>query len=192
MLQNIVQYGFQGKVYPINPTASEILELPCYPRVTDVPDAVELAIVVVPPAAVPQVISDCGQKGVRGAVVITAGFRETGPDGLKLENEMLALARRHGIKLLGPNCLGLIDTATSLNATFAAGMPAKGNIAFMSQSGALCQAILDWSQDSGIGFSKFISLGNKADINETDIMEVLKEDAATKVIIAYLEGVTEG
>ena len=111
VLQNILQYGFQGKVYPINPTASEILELPCYPRVTDIPDAVELAIVVVPPAAVPQVISDCGQKGVRGAVVITAGFRETGPEGLKLENEMLALARRHGIKLLGPNCLGLIDTA---------------------------------------------------------------------------------
>jgi acetyl coenzyme A synthetase (ADP forming)-like protein len=192
VLQNILQYGFQGKVYPINPAASEIMELHCYPRVTDVPDAVELAIVVVPPAAVPQVISDCGQKGVRGVVVITAGFRETGPEGLKLENEMLALARRHGIKLLGPNCLGLIDTATSLNATFAAGMPTKGNIAFMSQSGALCQAILDWSQDSGIGFSKFISLGNKADINETDIMEVLKEDGATKVIIAYLEGVTEG
>jgi acetyltransferase len=192
VLQNIVQYGFQGKVYPINPAAGEILGLPCYPRVTDVPDAVELAVVVVPPAAVPQVIGDCGQKGVRGAVVITAGFRETGPEGLKLENEMLALARRYGIKLLGPNCLGLIDTASALNATFAAGMPAKGNIAFMSQSGALCQAILDWSRDSGIGFSKFISLGNKADINETDIMEVLQEDRATKVIIAYLEGVTEG
>ena len=192
VLQNILQYGFQGKVYPINPTASEILELPCYPRVTDVPEPVELAIVVVPPAAVLQVISDCGQKGVRGAVVITAGFRETGPEGLKLENEMLALARRHGIRLLGPNCLGLIDTTSELNATFAAGMPAKGNIAFMSQSGALCQAILDWSRDSGIGFSKFISLGNKADITETDIMEVLKEDEATKVIIAYLEGVAEG
>ena len=189
VLQNILQYGFQGKVYPINPTASEILELPCFPRVTDVPEAVELAIVVVPPAAVLQVISDCGQKGVRGAVVITAGFRETGPEGLKLENEMLALARRYGIRLLGPNCLGLIDTTSELNATFAAGMPAKGNIAFMSQSGALCQAILDWSRDSGTGFSKFISLGNKADITETDIMEVLKEDEATKVI---MEGVAEG
>jgi acetyl coenzyme A synthetase (ADP forming)-like protein len=192
VLQNILQYGFQGKVYPINPTASEILKLPCYPRITEIPDTVELAIVVVPSVAVPQVINDCGQKGVRGAVVITAGFREIGPEGLKLENEMLTLARKYGIRVLGPNCLGLIDTASSLNATFAAGMPAKGNIAFMSQSGALCQAILDWSQDSGIGFSKFISLGNKADITETDIMEVLKEDRATKVIIAYVEGITEG
>ena len=192
VLQNILQYAFRGKVYPINPTASEILGLPCYPRVTDVPNAVELAIVVVPPAAVPQVISDCGQKGVRGAVVITAGFRETGPEGLKLENEMLALARRHGIRLLGPNCLGFIDTESSLNVTFAAGMPAKGNIAFMSQSGALCQAVLDWSRDSGIGFSKFISLGNKADISETDIMEVLEGDEVTKVIVAYLEGIAQG
>jgi len=192
VLQNILQYGFKGRVYPINPTASEILGLSCYSRVTDVPDTVELAIVVVPPAVVPQVISDCGQKGVRGAVVITAGFREIGPEGLKLEKETLALARRYSIKLLGPNCLGFIDTTSSLNASFAAGMPTKGNIAFMSQSGALCQAILDWSKDSGIGFSKFISLGNKADITETDIMEVLKEDGATKVIIAYLEGVTEG
>ena len=192
VLQNILQYGFKGRVYPINPTASEILGLSCYSRVTDVPDTVELAIVVVPPRVVPQVISDCGQKGVRGAVVITAGFREIGPEGLKLEKETLALARRYSIKLLGPNCLGFIDTTSSLNASFAAGMPTKGNIAFMSQSGALCQAILDWSKDSGIGFSKFISLGNKADITETDIMEVLKEDGATKVIIAYLEGVTEG
>lgn len=105
---------------------------------------------------------------------------------------MLAIAHRYGIKLLGTNCLRFIDTASSLNATFAAGMPTKGNIAFMSQSGALCQAILDWSSDSGIGFSKFISLGNKADITETDIMEVLQEDRATKVVIAYLEGMKEG
>ncbi len=192
VLKNVLQYGFQGKVYPVNPFASEILGLPCYPKVTDIPEPVELVIVVVPPMAVPEVISECGQKGAKGIVVITAGFRETGPEGLKLENEILTLARRYGIKLLGPNCLGFIDTASSLNATFGSGMPAKGNIAFMSQSGALCQAILDSARDSSIGFSKFISLGNKADITETDIMEVLKEDEATKVIIAYLEGIAEG
>ncbi|MFC2067179.1 acetate--CoA ligase alpha subunit [Chloroflexota bacterium] len=192
VLKNILQYEFQGKVYPVNPVASQILELPCYPKVTEIPHEVELAVVVVPPVAVPQVISDCGQKGVRGVVVITAGFRETGPEGLKLENEMLTLARKYSIKLLGPNCLGFIDTESSLNVTFATGMPAKGNIAFMSQSGALCQAVLDWSRDRGIGFSKFISLGNKADISETDIMEVLEGDKATKVIIAYVEGIAQG
>ena len=192
VLKNIVDCGYQGPVYPINPRSKEILGLPCYPRVTDVPEPVDLAVFLIPNRFVADVMRDCGAKGVKAAIVITAGFREVGPEGLKLEREVTSIARKHGIRMLGPNVLGLIDTSSSLNASFAADMPNRGEIAFMSQSGALCTGILDWAAVSGLGFSKFISLGNKADLNEVDFLDVWADDAATEVILAYLEGIVDG
>ncbi len=192
VLDNILQYGYQGKIYPVNPNAKEIMGLRAYARTTDIPDPVDQAIIVVPSRAVPGVMRDLGEKGVKKAVVITAGFKEIGLAGLKLENEVKEIAREYGIRFLGPNCLGFIDTSISLNASFAFGMAKKGNIAFLSQSGALAQAILDWTQVSGIGFSKFVTLGNKADINESDLIEAWESDPTTSVVIAYLEGISDG
>ncbi|MFH0847765.1 MAG: acetate--CoA ligase family protein [Chloroflexota bacterium] len=192
VLKNILQHGFKGSVYPVNPTTDEIMGLRAYTRLTDIPGEVDLAVIIVPAQTVPGVMKDAGLKGVRSAVVISAGFRETGAEGARLEEEMLATARSYGARVLGPNCLGFIDTGSSLNATFAAGMALKGSVAFMSQSGALCQVILDWAKDIGLGFSKFVSLGNKADIDESDLLHAWREDEATSVVIAYLEDVSRG
>ncbi len=192
VLQNVMQYGYEGQVYPINPKATDILGLRAYPSVMDVPGPIDLAMVLVPAQAVPGVIEECGQKGVRGAVVISAGFREVGREGRQLEKESLEVALRYGVRLIGPNVLGIIDTTIGLNASFAAGMPRKGQIAFMSQSGALCTSILDIALGQGIGFSRFYSIGNKADLNEIDFLNAWSVDSETKVIAAYLEGITNG
>lgn len=192
VLSNVVSNGYAGQVYPINPKESEILGRPCYGRVSDVPGPVELAVVVVPSKAVPGVMEDCGTKGVSAAIIITAGFRETGTEGRQLERQVMEIAERHSIHVVGPNVLGVIATSSNLNASFAAGMPAKGNISFMSQSGALCTGILDWAAANQLGFSSFVSLGNKADLNETDFLEAWSEDPDTTVIMAYLEGIVEG
>ncbi|MBU0494162.1 MAG: acetate--CoA ligase [Chloroflexi bacterium] len=192
VLHNIVQYGYQGAIYPINPKADEILGLPAYPSILDTPGDVELAVIVVPGKFVPGVLRECGQKGVRGVVIISAGFRETGTAGLKAEHELMSIAREYDMRIIGPNCLGIIDTVCSLNASFAAGMPVPGEIAFMSQSGALCTAILDWAVATSMGFSRFVSFGNKADVSEVDLLQAWGEDDHTKVIIAYLEAITDG
>ena len=192
VLQNVVQYGYKGQVYPINPKASEILGLKAYPSVLDVPGPVDMAVVLIPSRAVPGAIEECGQKGVTGAVIISAGFREVGREGRQLEKELIEVARRYGVRLIGPNVLGIIDTTIGLNASFAAGMPRKGQIAFMSQSGALCTSILDIASGQGIGFSRFYSIGNKSDLNEIDFLRAWAEDPETKVIAAYLEGITNG
>ncbi len=192
ILSNIIQYGFSGDVYPINPKADEILGLTCYSSVLDVDGPIDLAVIVVPYRFVASTLEECGQKGVRGAIVISAGFREAGLEGVRREKELIAIARKHGIRLIGPNCLGVIDTHCPLNASFAAGMPPAGEIAFMSQSGALCTAILDWALAKGIGFSRFVSLGNKADIEEIDLLEAWEKDPHTKVILLYTEGLTDG
>lgn len=192
ILSNIIQYGFSGDVYPINPKADEILGLTCYPSVLDVDGPIDLAVIVVPHGFVASTLEECGQKGIRGAIVISAGFREAGLEGVRREKELIAIARKHGIRLIGPNCLGVIDTHCPLNASFAAGMPPTGEIAFMSQSGALCTAILDWALAKGIGFSRFVSLGNKADIEEIDLLEAWEKDPHTKVILLYTEGLTNG
>jgi len=192
VLNNILQYGFKGRVYPINPKADEVLGLPCYPSVLAVPGPIDLAVIVIPAKFVAGVLEECGQKGVKGVITITAGFRETGSEGMRMEKELIAILNRYGMRMIGPNCLGLIDTIIPINASFAAGMPPQGNIAFMSQSGALCTAILDWSLAEGIGFSRFVSLGNKADTCEIDFLQAWDADPATKVVIAYLEGITDG
>ncbi|WP_026369468.1 acetate--CoA ligase alpha subunit [Kallotenue papyrolyticum] len=192
VLKNIVTNGFPGAIYPIHPTANEVLGLRAYPSVAQTPAVPDLAVIVVPPTAVLAVAEECGQRGVKGLIVITAGFKEIGPEGLKREEQLLAIVRRYGMRMIGPNCLGVIDTVSRLNASFAALMPLPGNIAFMSQSGAICTAILDWSVTEGIGFSRFVSLGNKADVDEVALLQAWKDDPHSRVILAYLEGIARG
>ncbi len=194
VLHNVLTHGFPGPVYPINPKADKILGQQCYPSVVAVPGNGEpdLAVIVVPSKAVAAVLEECGQKGVRGVIVITAGFREVGPQGMAMEKELIAIAQRYGMRMIGPNCLGIIDTYVPLQASFALGMPDQGKIAFMSQSGALCTSILDMALADHIGFSRFVSLGNKADLNEIDFLEAWGDDPNSRVITAYLEGITDG
>jgi len=192
VLANLIKYGYPGQIYPINPKADEILGLKCYPSVLDVPGPIDLAIVVIPAQFVAAVLEECGQKGVKGVVIISAGFREAGREGVKRERKIVDIAKRYKMRLVGPNCLGIIDTVCPLNASFAAGMPPKGTIAFMSQSGALCTAILDWALAAGIGFSHFVSLGNKADVAEVDLLEAWENDPHSNVILTYIEGLPAG
>lgn len=192
LMDNIIRGGYRGSLYPINPKGGEILGRPAYPSIRDVPGEVDLAVIVVPAAAIPDVVEECGQKGVKALLIISAGFRETGPEGARREREVVARARKYGMRILGPNVLGLIDTISCLNATFATTMARPGEIAFLSQSGALGSAILDWSREEAIGFSHFVSLGNRADVNEVDLLEAWADDPHSKVILAYLEGIADG
>ncbi len=192
VLANLVSSGFKGQIYPINPKAKEILGLTCYASVLGTPGPVDLVVVVVPNTFVASVLEESGKKGIRGAIVITAGFREAGAEGLKLEQQILEIARKYNFRIVGPNCLGVIDTLVPMNASFAAGTPDKGTIAFMSQSGALCTAILDYALAENIGFSHFISLGNKSDVDEVALMDDWRDDPNTNAIIAYIEGIKDG
>lgn len=192
VLRNIVNGGFKGKIYPINPSTDKILGLKCYKSIIEVPSHVDLAVICVPAQIVLKVAEECGKKGVYFLTVISAGFKEAGGEGIERERKLVEICRKYGMRLLGPNCLGFIDTYTPINASFSAKMPKKGGIAFISQSGALCTAILDWSEERGIGFSKFISLGNKADLDETDFIREAGRDENTKVILLYLESVEKG
>ncbi|OQY17923.1 MAG: acyl-CoA synthetase, partial [Anaerolineaceae bacterium 4572_32.2] len=189
VLANIQEGGYEGRLYPVNPKADEILGLKAYPSVLEIPDPVDLAVIVIPYRFVPAVLKECGQKGIPSVVVISAGFREAGREGLERERELIETARKYDLRLIGPNCLGVIDTDTPLNATFAAGMPPGGPIAFMSQSGALGTAVLDIAMAGRIGFTKFVSLGNKADVSEIDLLEAWGDDPASRVILIYVEGV---
>ncbi|MBN2374375.1 acetate--CoA ligase family protein [bacterium] len=192
ILKNLILGGFHGHLYPINPKADRILGKKCFPDVLCIKGQIDLAIIVLPANLVTRCLEECGQKKIPMAIIISAGFKETGKDGAAIEREMLACARRNKIRILGPNCLGLIDTDSCLNASFSRDMPLPGDIGFFSQSGALGTAILDWAIGEKIGFSKFVSLGNKADISEIDIMKVLGEDNQTKVILGYLESIENG
>lgn len=185
-------HGYPGPVYPINPKADEILGVRCYPDIAAVPDPVELAVLIIPAGAVPAAVDACGRRGVKAAVVISGGFREVGPAGAEREREIVDIARRYGLRLMGPNGIGVIDTHTPLNTTFVKGMPPAGHIAFLSQSGALCGGIIDWTVGRGIGFSRFLSVGNEADVNETDVIPFLAADETSRVIALYLEDVKGG
>lgn len=189
---NLIAGGYTGGIYPVNPRASEILGLAAYASIADVPDPVDLAVIVVPAAATVHAITECAARGVTAAIVISAGFRESGPAGAVIERELLAAARAGGVRILGPNCLGLIATQAGLNASFAPIMPSPGGISFLSQSGALGTAILDWARGEGIGLAHFVSLGNKADISEVDLIEAWSQDPDTHVVVAYLEAVSDG
>jgi acetyltransferase len=192
VLRNVVENGYRGRIFPIHPTAKSVLDLPAYPSITAIPGSIDLAVIVVPSQAVLPVVEECGRKGVQGLVVITAGFKEVGGAGKELERQLVELVRGYNMRMVGPNCLGIIDTTTPLNASFAALMPNLGEIAFMSQSGALCTAILDWSKHEGIGFSRFVSLGNKADVDEVALLAAWGGDPQNRVILAYLEGISNG
>ncbi|MGC9332946.1 MAG: acetate--CoA ligase alpha subunit [Anaerolineae bacterium] len=192
VLRNIIGHGYKGAIYPINPKADEILGLKCYPSVLHVSGPIELAIILIPSRYVGGALLECGEKGVKGAVVISAGFREVGSEGWQREREIIGIARRYGMRLVGPNCLGIIDIISSLNASFAAGMPRRGSIAFMSQSGALCTSILDMALAEYVGFSRFICLGNKADADEITFIRAWEHDPHSSVIMAYMEGIDDG
>ena len=192
LTKNMMGSGFGGEIYPINPGADEILGLKCYKSVLDVPDAIDLAVITIPSASVLQVADECGRKGVKALVVISAGFKETGHDGAVLEQQLLEIGKQYNMRIQGPNCLGLINTETPINLSFAAGMPRKGRIGFISQSGALGTAILDWIIKENIGFHSFISLGNKADLDEVDFIEAMAEDDDIGVILLYLESIEKG
>lgn len=192
VFDNLLAAGFAGPVYPVNPKADEIHGHRCYASLADVPGEVDLAVVVVPPGAVARVIEECGRIGCHAAIVITAGFKETGREGAQLERAVVEAARAGKVRILGPNCLGLIATPAKLDASFAGIMPAPGGIAFMSQSGALGTAILDWAAGEDIGLAYFASLGNKADVSEVDFIQAWAQDPQADVVVAYLESVAHG
>src|SRR5206468_8615630 len=191
---NILLNEYTGTVYPVNPRDRSISGVRSYLSVQDLPESVDLAVVVVPAAVVPAVTEDCGKKGVKSLIVISAGFKEVGQEGAALEHQVASLAQKYSMRMVGPNCLGTINTdpAVRLNASFASRMPLEGSIAFASQSGALGEAVIDYASGEGIGFSKFISVGNKADVNENDILEYLQADPRTKVILLYIEDIVDG
>lgn len=187
-----VSSSFSGPVYAVNPRYEELMGRPCVPSVETLPEAVDLAVIVVPTEAVLDVLDACGRKGITSAVVVTAGFKECGVEGAQRERELVRIARQYGMNVLGPNVLGLISTRAGLNATFAPRGALPGEIAFMSQSGAFCTSVLDWAWKERLGFSHFVSLGNKAVLGENDFLLAFAQDPETRVIVAYLEGVQDG
>ena len=194
VFRNLLLNGYTGTIFPVNPKHGSIMGVKAYPSVLEIDADVDMAILIIPASGVSAVLDQCAQKGIHSAIVISAGFKETGGDGVKLEAQIRDQAREAGIALLGPNCLGLINTdlAISMNASFARSMAQPGNIAFMSQSGALCTSILDYAGSQNIGFSKFISFGNKADVDENDLLRYLGQDPQTQVILMYVEDLSNG
>ncbi|HHX44011.1 MAG TPA: CoA-binding protein [Chloroflexi bacterium] len=192
VLSNLITSGFPGQIYPINPRAEKILDLPCFKSVLDVPGPIDLAVVIVPAKFVSGVLEESGKKGIKGAIVITAGFKEAGAEGAALEEELLRITNQYDMRVIGPNCLGIISMPIPMNASFASGTPELGTIAFTSQSGALGAAVLDYALAEGIGFSHFMSLGNKADVDEVSLLDAWRDDESTNVIIAYIEGLKDG
>lgn len=194
VLKNLVEGGYinSGKIYPINLKSKEILGIPTYPTVLDVKEDIELGVIVIPYKFVPDALRTCGEKGIKSVIVITAGFREAGMEGVERERELVQIAKEYGIRIIGPNVLGVLDTYTPLNASFAADSPPQGPIAITSQSGALGTAILDWAQAGNLGLSKFVSLGNKADVNEIDLLNAWMDDDKTKAILMYIEELSSG
>jgi acetyltransferase len=192
VLNNLLRFKFKGALYPVNPSRGEILGLKVYANVSDIGQPVDLAIIVIPAKFVPASLRECAAAGIKSAIVISAGFKEAGAGGTLLEEELKQISREQHIRILGPNCLGLINTANDMNATFAADMLPKGTIGFFSQSGAMGIAIMDWAIGNDVGFSKFISLGNKADLSEIDLIEYFMNDPDTSLILGYIEDVVDG
>jgi acetate---CoA ligase (ADP-forming) len=192
VLVNMIQYGYAGKIYPVNPGSKEILGLPCYADISSVPDPVDLAVIMLPSTVVVPTLEACGKRGIQTVVVISGGFREVGAEGEKLEQQCIEVVKRYGMRLVGPNCVGTADFYSGLNTTFIRGVPDKGGMAFISQSGAVCGAVTDYVIGKGIGFSHFVSMGNEADVNETDLIEYFRDEPNTRVIVAYVEAIQDG
>lgn len=189
LLNNLLHFGFEGPVFPVNPHAESVASIECYKNIADIRGAVDLAVLIVPAALVPAAALACGKKGVKGLVVISAGFREVGESGARLEAQLLKQARDYDMRVIGPNCMGIVNTAPaiSMNATFASAKPVRGRAAFVSQSGALGEAILSDARSLGIGISQFASIGNRCDVSPNDLMEYWGNDAETDLILMYLE-----
>ncbi len=192
ILTNLVHSGFKGELYPINPKAEKIKGLKAYPDLKSIGKVPDLVIIIVPAKIVPSIMEQCANLGIDSAIIITAGFKEVGKEGKKLEKEVSRIARRGNVRFIGPNCLGVISTSTHLNASFGGALPVEGGIGYISQSGALLAAILDKANAQDIGFSKLVSIGNKADIDEIDMIKAMGQDQDTKVIAGYLESITDG
>ena len=191
---NLLKGGFKGPVYPVNHKADYIHSVKTHPSLSSIEGDVEMAVLVIPPKFIPGVIDEAAKKGVKAILTISAGFKEIGPEGAEIEKTVKQKVQEYGIPLVGPNCLGIINTApdVSMNASFALEIPRPGNLAFISQSGAICTAVLDYADMHNLGFSKFISFGNKADVNEVDLLRYLGDDPETKVICMYLEDISAG
>jgi acetyltransferase len=189
LYDNLLAGQFEGALYPINPKHKELKGAPCYPDIQAIPEPVDLAVIATPAATVPEIIHACGEHGVRAAIVLSAGFSEGDGKGAVLERKMLEAARQYPLRILGPNCLGLIRTKVGMNATFSKNAAQRGQMALVSQSGALCTAILDWAESRGIGFSAIASLGDAADVDFGDLLDYLAQDNETKSILLYVEGI---
>jgi acetyl coenzyme A synthetase (ADP forming)-like protein len=189
LFRNLLRYGFEGPVYPVHPEAGSVAGVRAYPNILEVPDAVDLAVVVVPAADVLGVARQCAEKGVLGLIIISAGFAETGDDGKAAERQLVSLARSNGMRIIGPNCLGVVNTASAvrMDATFAPAQPVAGNVAFLSQSGGLGIELMSRAGDLGIGISQFVSVGNKADVSGNDLLQFWADDSQTEVVLLYLE-----
>jgi len=192
VLQNLIESGFEGRIYPVNPSGGKILGANVFRSIFEISSDVDMAVIVIPAQHVLSVVEECGRKGVKALVIITAGFKEIGHEGLEAEKKLVELAEKYGMVIQGPNCLGIINTSAPYNASFSAGTPRKGTIAFASQSGALMTGILDWSLMEKIGFSKFVSLGNKAHLDEADFIEAFGRDPDSTFILLYIESVVDG
>ena len=185
IMENLL--SFDGKVYPINPKRATVLGAKAFANIADAPEQVDLAIIATPAASVPNIVRECAAAGVKGAVIVSAGFKEIGAEGARLEQEIVA--RQGTMRIIGPNCIGVMMPNLGLNATFADTMAPKGNVAFISQSGALCTAVLDWSLRQKVGFSAFISTGSMLDVTWGDLIDYLAQDPYTKSILIYMESV---
>lgn len=189
ILWNLISNPFGGTVFPVNPKRSNVLGIRAYPNIKDIPEPVDLAVIVTPAPSVPAIIGECVEIGVKGAIVISAGFKETGPQGIALEREILEKAREGNMRIIGPNCLGVMSPLSGLNATFAGAMVRPGNVGFISQSGALCTAVLDWSFTENVGFSAFVSIGSMLDVGWGDLIYYLGDDPRTHSIVIYMESI---
>jgi acetyltransferase len=187
ILWNLISNPFGGAVLPVNPKRPSVLGIKAYPNISQVPEKVDLAVVVTPASTIPGIIQECVDAGVKGAIIISAGFKETGPDGLELERKILKIARQGEMRIIGPNCLGVMNPYSGLNATFASSMVRSGTVGFISQSGALCTAVLDWSHKENVGFSAFISIGSMLDVGWGDLIYYLGDDPRTTSIVLYME-----
>ena len=192
VFKNLLDANYKGNLYAINPKSAgqKLYDKPCYASVKDCPEAIDLVVIVVPAKFTMGAIDDCIANGTKNVSIITAGFGEVGNH--ELEDEITRKCRENNINILGPNCLGHISTFTNLNASFADGFPMRGNVAFISQSGAYCSAMLDWARGKGIGFSHFISIGNKAHLSEKELLEEINKDPNTQAFVFYLEGLKHG
>ena len=191
VMKNFTEVKYEGKVHPVNIRKTEIFGIKTYQEVEQIPEPVDLAVIATPSKTVPDIVEQCGRAGIKGLIIISAGFKEIGSEGRALEERILETKKKYDLRIIGPNCLGVIRPRISLNATFVRKMPKPGNIAFISQSGALGSAILDWAIHENIGFSNFVSVGSMIDVDFGDLIDYFGTDPKTRSILMYIEGITD-